>query len=261
MLLNYQLKKSVKHELNNKNEIIFIVHGLFGSLSNLSGLAKELQANFDVILVDVRNHGRSPRDKSMTYQEMAEDIFELADELAIDQFSIIGHSMGGKIAMSCALLQPQRVKRLVVADIAPVSYGDRHSNVFMGLKSVLQLQAKNRIEAEKTLAGYIETPEVRQFLLKSFQRTEDGFDFLYDVDNLYNNYHFISAWPEYKNSYDRSTLFIKGQLSNYIDDHNSALIFTMFPNATMETIEGTGHWLHAEKPQIFNGLVIEFFKQ
>ena len=261
MLLNYQLKESTKHEPNEKSEIIFMVHGLFGSLSNLSGLAKELQANFDIILIDVRNHGRSPRNKSMTYQEMAEDIFELADSLNIEQFSILGHSMGGKIAMTCALLQPQRVKRLVVADIAPVTYGDRHGEVFMGLKSVLQLQAKNRTEAEKTLAGYIETPEVRQFLLKSFQRSEDGFDFLYDVENLYNNYGLISGWPEHNNTYDAATLFIKGELSNYIESHSIKSIEALFPNSELKVIEATGHWLHAEKPKSFNRLVIEFFAE
>jgi len=261
MLLNYQLKKSTKQEINNKNEIIFIVHGLFGSLSNLSSLAKELQANFDVVLIDVRNHGNSPRSKSMTYQEMANDIFTLADVLKAQEFSIIGHSMGGKIAMMSALLQPQRVKRLVVADIAPIAYGDRHSSVFMGLKSVQQLQAPNRTEAEKILAGYIETPEVRQFLLKSFQRSEDGFDFLYNVDNLYDNYHLISGWPDQEGSYDKPSLFIKGELSSYIDSQSQASIVTLFPNAKLKIIKNTGHWLHAEKPKSFNRLVNSFFAE
>ena len=259
MLLNYQLKQSAKHELDNKKEIIFIVHGLFGSLSNLSGLAKELQADFDIILVDVRNHGRSQRDKSMTYQEMAEDIFELADSLGIEQFSIVGHSMGGKIAMTCALLNPQRIKRLVVADIAPVTYADKHSDVIMALKSVQALQAENRTAAEKILAGYVESPEIRQFLLKSFQRTDDGFDFIYDVENLHNNYHLIRGWPEHHNAYEQATLFIKGERSDYIDEKNLQPIMTLFPNAEVSTIKDTGHWLHAEKPKSFNQLVINFF--
>lgn len=259
MLLNYQLKQSAKHELDNKREIIFIVHGLFGSLSNLSGLAKELQADFDIILVDVRNHGRSQRDKSMTYQEMAEDIFELADSLGIDQFSMVGHSMGGKIAMTCALLQPPRVRRLVVADIAPVTYADKHSDVIMALKSVQALQAENRTAAEKILAGYVESPEIRQFLLKSFQRTDDGFDFIYDVENLHNNYHLIRGWPEHNSTYEQATLFIKGERSDYIDEKNLQPIMTLFPNAEVSTIKDTGHWLHAEKPKSFNQLVINFF--
>jgi len=259
MLLNYQLKASTKQQQDQKRDVIFMVHGLFGSLSNLSGLAKKLQADYDIILIDVRNHGRSPRNKSMTYQEMAEDIFELADSLNIEQFAILGHSMGGKIAMTCALLQPQRITQLVVADIAPASYGDRHSEVFMGLKTVLQLQAENRIAAEKILAGYIESPEVRQFLLKSFQRNDDGFDFLYDVNNLYDNYGLISGWPDIDAIYPEKTLFIKGELSSYIDSQNVTLIAPLFPNANLETIQGTGHWLHAEKPDEFNHLVINFF--
>lgn len=259
MLLNYQLKQAAKHELANKNEIIFIIHGLFGSLSNLSSLAKELQANFDVILVDVRNHGQSPRSSSMTYQEMAEDIFELADSLNIEQFSVLGHSMGGKIAMTCALLQPQRVKRLVVADIAPFAYGNRHSDVFAGLQAVRSLQAKNRTEAEKILADYVETPEVRQFLLKSYQRGEDGFKFVYDVENLHNNYHLISGWPEQSNTFQQNALFIKGDRSDYINEQSINSVMALFPNAKLKIIKDTGHWLHAEKPKTFNRLVISFF--
>ena len=259
MLLNYQLKQSAKHELANKNEIIFVIHGLFGSLSNLSSLAKELESDFGIILIDVRNHGKSPRNSSMSYQEMAEDIFELADSLNIDKFSVIGHSMGGKIAMSCALLQPQRINRLVVADIAPTTYGDRHSDVFMGLKLVQQLPIESRTEADNILAGYIDDPSVRQFLLKSLQRSEDQFDFLYEVENLHNNYHLIRDWPEYTSTFTGPTLFIKGENSDYINENNTHAMKKLFPNAELEVINGTGHWLHAEKPKSFNTLVIRFF--
>lgn len=261
MLLNYQLKQSAKHELANKNEIIFIVHGLFGSLSNLSSLAKELQASFDIILVDMRNHGQSPRSHSMTYHEMAEDIFELADTLNIEQFSILGHSMGGKVAMSCALQQPQRVNCVVVADIAPVDYLDKHSEVFTGLKSVQQSQAKSRTEAEKILANHIETPEIRQFLLKSFQRHESGYDFVYHIDNLHKNYHQIRSWPTHDNQYPHPILFIKGEHSDYIDINNAQPIMAHFPLAKLKIINDTGHWLHAEKPKTFNRLALNFFTQ
>lgn len=258
MLLNYQLKQSSKHELVDINENIFIVHGLFGSLSNLSGLAKELQAHFNIILVDVRNHGKSPRDKSMSYPEMANDIFELADALCIDSFSIIGHSMGGKIAMTCALLQPQRIKRLIIADIAPVSYPDKHNNVFLGLKSVQRSKITSRHEADQQLAHYIESAEVRLFLLKSLQREAEQFKFLFDIDNLHNNYSLIGAWPEFTHTFDNPTLFIKGANSDYIDLQNPHPIMLRFPNAKAKVINDTGHWLHAEKPKIFNRLIVNF---
>ncbi len=261
MLLNYQLKQSSKHETVNKSEIIFIIHGLFGSLSNLSSLGKELQNDFDVILVDVRNHGQSARSTTMTYQEMANDIFEVADSLNIDTFSILGHSMGGKIAMTCALLQPNRINRLVVADIAPTSHVDRHSDVFTGLQAVSNSNVKNRAEADTVLANYVETPEIRQFLLKSYQRGDNGFRFIYDVNNLYQNYSLIRDWPEQHNHYDKPTLFIKGELSDYIDQASQQSIITLFPNAKLKVINATGHWLHAEKPKTFNRLVMNFFAQ
>lgn len=259
MLLNYQLKQSSKHESVNESDIIFIIHGLFGSLSNLSSLGKELQNNFDVILVDVRNHGQSARSTTMTYQEMANDIFELADSLNIDTFSILGHSMGGKIAMTCALLQPLRINRLVVADIAPISHVDRHSDVFAGLQAVQVSDVKNRAEADTVLANYVETPEIRQFLLKSYQRGDNGFQFIYDVGNLFNNYALIRDWPELNSHYDKPTLFIKGELSDYIDAASQQSIIALFPNAKLKVINGTGHWLHAEKPKTFNRLVNNFF--
>ncbi|WP_298943574.1 alpha/beta fold hydrolase [uncultured Psychromonas sp.] len=261
MLLNYQLKQSSKHETAKKSEIIFIIHGLFGSLSNLSSLGKELQNDYDVILVDVRNHGQSARSTTMTYQEMAGDIFELADSLSIETFSILGHSMGGKIAMECALSQPHRINRLVVADIAPTSHVDRHSDVFSGLQAVRASDVKNRTEADKVLAGYVDTPEIRQFLLKSYQRGDNGFQFIYDVDNLYQNYSVIRDWPEQNSYYDKPTLFIKGELSDYIDEASQPAIIALFPKAKLKVINATGHWLHAEKPKTFNRLVNNFFAQ
>ena len=261
MLLNYQIKQSEKHEENGKNETIFMIHGLFGSLSNLSSLGKELQKTFDVILVDVRNHGQSPRNVSMTYQEMAEDIVNLADILNIDTFSVLGHSMGGKIAMTCALMHPERVNRLVVADIAPASHSDKHSNVFQGLQAVRASEVGSRTAADSVLAEYVQEPEIRQFLLKSYQRGEAGFQFIYDVDNLQNNYDTIRSWPNQTSTYTKPTLFIKGGLSDYIEASSHSLIEALFPAAKLKVINGTGHWLHAEKAKTFNRLVNSFFAQ
>lgn len=261
MLLNYQLKPSTRDQSPDKKQVIFLIHGLFGSLSNLSSLGKELQNDYDVVLVDVRNHGQSERNASMSYAEMADDIFKLADHLQVEHFSILGHSMGGKIAMSCALTKPQRIQRLIVADIAPLPHADKHSDVFAGLKAVKASNVQSRSEADKVLAEYVDTPEIRQFLLKSYQRTSDGFQFVYDLENLYNNYTSIIDWPEQSNIYSNPTLFIKGELSDYIEEASQPAIVKLFPNAKLKVINATGHWLHAEKPKTFNRLAINFFAQ
>ena len=260
MLLNYQIKQASDNDSDNKTEIIFIIHGLFGSLSNLSTLAKELQSHSHVILIDVRNHGKSPQSDTMSYPEMVDDIFKLADHLKIEQFSIVGHSMGGKIAMGCALTHPERIKSVVVADIAPVSYPDKHSEVFNGLLLLDLRKIKNRLEANESLSRYIDSPEIRQFLLKSLQKKENYFEFAFNLTGLANNYEYIRGWPFSNKIFDKPTLFIKGDNSDYILPEHQKAIMGLFPNAKPKIIANTGHWLHAEKAQTFNRLVTQFFK-
>ena len=260
MLLNYQIKQASDVDLDNKTEIIFIIHGLFGSLTNLSTLAKELQPNYHVVLIDVRNHGRSPHSESMTYPEMVADIFELADHLEVDKFSIVGHSMGGKIAMGCALSNPNRVKNLVVADIAPVDYADKHSEVFNGLLLLDFKKIKNRLQANEQLSRYVESPDVRQFLLKSLQKKGDDFKFLFNLSALAKNYKYVRGWPFLDKIFNNPTLFIKGGNSDYILPEHQQKIMQQFPAAKAKIIANTGHWLHAEKAKTFNRLVSDFFK-
>lgn len=259
MLLNYQIKQSPNIDADNKTQIIFIIHGLFGSLTNLSTLAKELQANYHVVLIDVRNHGRSPQSEIMTYPAMVTDIFELADHLNVEQFSIVGHSMGGKIAMGCALTSPERIKSLVVADIAPVDYPDKHSEVFNGLLLLDFKKIQNRLQANEQLSRYIESPDVRQFLLKSLQKKGQYFSFLFNLTSLAQNYTHIRGWPFSNTTFDKPTLFIKGGSSDYILPEHQDTIMKQFPNARPKIIANTGHWLHAEKAQTFNRLVTQFF--
>jgi esterase len=260
MLLNYQIKQASDVDLEKKTEIIFIIHGLFGSLSNLSTLAKELHENYHVVLIDVRNHGRSPQSETMSYPEMVADIFELADHLEIEQFSVVGHSMGGKIAMGCALTNPERIKRLVVADIAPVDYPDKHSEVFNGLLLLDFKKIRNRLQANDQLSRYIDSPEVRQFLLKSLQKKGDNFTFLFNLLALANNYIHVRGWPFSDKIFNQPTLFIKGGNSDYILPEHQNTITTQFPMAQAKIIANTGHWLHAEKAKTFNRLVTDFFK-
>lgn len=260
MLLNYQIKQASDNDSDNKTEIIFIIHGLFGSLSNLSTLANELKSHSHVVLIDVRNHGKSPQCDTMSYPEMVADIFELADHLDVEQFSIVGHSMGGKIAMGCALTQPDRVKRLVIADIAPVSYPDKHSEVFNSLLLLNLKKIKNRLEANEQLSRYIDSPDVRQFLLKSLQKKNNEFEFAFNLRALAHNYEYVRGWPFSDKNFDKPVLFIKGGSSDYILPEHQKTIMKQFPNAQPKIIANTGHWLHAEKAKTFNRLVTEFFK-
>jgi len=259
MLLNYQIKQSSDNDSDNKIEIIFIIHGLFGSLSNLSTLANELQTHSHVVLIDVRNHGKSPHFDSMSYPEMVADIFNVADHLEVETFSIIGHSMGGKIAMGCALTNPDRINSLVIADIAPVCYPDKHSEVFNSLLLLDLKKIKNRLQASEQLSRYIDSPDVRQFLLKSLQKKDNVFEFAFNLTALAHNYEYIRGWPFSNKKYTKSTLFIKGGSSDYILPEHQKLIMGQFPNAQAKIIANTGHWLHAEKAKTFNRLVMQFF--
>ena len=259
MLLNYQQKQTPLNEVDQKVENIFVIHGLFGDLSNLTGLVTSLQEEHNVLSVDLRNHGNSPHSANMSYQDMANDLFELADHLNIENFSIIGHSMGGKVAMTCALLRPERINKLVVADIAPVAYADKHQDIFTGLQALAARQIENRKSADLLLSKYIKTAEIRQFLLKSLQAKEGKYQLKFDLTAIIANYSSIRGWITADSVFNKESLFIKGADSDYIRPEHKADILRLFPKAKAKVIANAGHWLHIEKANIFNRLVRQFF--
>lgn len=251
------------HELNFKEQgqgpAVILIHGLFGSLDNLGLLARALSEHYRVISVDLRNHGASFHSDEMDYPAQAADILALMDQLAIPEATLIGHSMGGKVGMQVAKLAPARVTKLVVADMAPVAYPhSRHQNVFAGLNATLATPPQSRSEAEAQLAQYIEIPGVRQFLLKSFAKIEAGWGWRFNVPALEQNYANIMGWPEDNRRFEGPVLFIKGGDSDYMQPRYSETALAQFPAAKVRVITGTGHWLHAEKPVLFNKLVVDF---
>lgn len=258
MLLNYQQKQSASRKTGINSECIFLIHGLFGSLSNLAGLANALQEQHQVVSIDLRNHGDSPHATNMSYQEMANDLFELATHLNIENFSIAGHSMGGKVAMACALQQPQRINRLLIADIAPITYPDKHRNVFSALAALQQQPIKSRKAADLLLSDYLQNADVRQFLLKSLKKQGDTYQLLFNLAAIQENYQAIRSGLTIDGIFAKETLFIKGADSDYIQAQDQAAILQLFPNAQVKVIANTGHWLHAEKPKIFNRLAKQF---
>lgn len=249
-LLNFQQSGSGKD--------IILIHGLFGRLENLAMVAKVLAENNRVTSVDVRNHGDSFHDAVMDYPTMAQDIVVLMQHLKIKSAVVLGHSMGGKIAMELALASPELVEKLIIADIAPVEYPPHHNKIIAGLKSLDFSIIKQRKEADKQLSQYVDELGVRQFLLSNLRSENGQLSFRCNVENIANNYPEIMKTYQGNNSYQGATLFIKGANSNYILPEHRAEILRLFPQSRARVIQAAGHWLHAEKTIAFNRSVEGF---
>ncbi|MGB1237160.1 MAG: alpha/beta fold hydrolase [Pseudomonadales bacterium] len=249
------------HQISGSGEPLIILHGLFGTLENWGAQTLELSQYFQVISVDLRNHGRSPHSDVMSYEAMADDIQQLMQELTIERAHIMGHSMGGKVAMQLALSQPQLINKLIIADIAPVSYEPHHDEIFAGLNAIKLAELTSRKDADNALASHVQTPAVRAFLLKNLYRDEQQhFRWRPNLDALQREYHNISK-PPHGTPFPSAALFIKGMNSNYILREHSNAINALFPAARFKIIEGAGHWLHAEKPKIFSKIVLNFLNR
>lgn len=252
---------NLHYQVDGQGEAILLIHGLFGSADNLGLLARSLKDKYKVISVDLRNHGRSPHSTPFSYRDMAHDVLTVIDQLDIECFSLIGHSMGGKVAMALTELAAERINHLLVLDIAPVHYlVHRHQNVFAGLREVAQHTVTKRSEAEPYLAMHVVEPGVRQFLLKSFAKQDDGtYGWRFNVEGLISNYDTIMGWQEIA-PFSGKTLFIKGQHSEYILPEHRDAIGRQFPAAKAHLVANTGHWLHAEKPDTVNRIILNFLQ-
>lgn len=242
MILNFEHTRA-----ENATQVpVVLIHGLFGSIGNLGVIARSLQQDRDTIQVDVRNHGHSGRSDEMDFQVLAHDILETLAHLNIEQFSVIGHSMGGKIAMKLAEIASDRLQQLVVLDMAPFAYQENHHDViFKALFAVQQAQPENRQQATEIMQQYIQEAMVNQFLLRSFQKGQ----WLFNVDAIYANYANILAWDSIA-AWQKPALFIRGGRSGYLTQTAQvAAMQQQFPLAELKTIDQAGHWLHAEQPQ------------
>lgn len=238
--------------------VLIILHGLFGSGSNFRGLAKEYAKYFNVYCLDLRNHGKSPHSSEMSYPIMAADVVEFMDDQNIDKANILGHSMGGKTAMQIALSYPERIIKLLISDIAPVIYPHHHQRIFEGLNAINMSQLKSRGQAEQILKDYVDDPGIRMFLLTNLVRLDGGgFKWRINIAALDDNYDHIAEAPE-GFTYDGETLFVRGELSDYIHDQYVPETLDIFTNARIETIQGGGHWLHSQKPQEFSKILLDF---
>jgi|TARA_B110000090_G_scaffold148654_1_gene163115 esterase len=249
-LLNFRQQGSGEH--------LVLIHGLFGSLENLNMVAKVLATDYCVTSVDVRNHGQSFHQNDMAYDNLAQDIVNLLDHLAIGQAYVLGHSMGGKIAMELALSFPQRVKKLIVADIAPVDYPPHHTKIIEGLKAINLKQVKKRSDADKQLAPYVDNLAVRQFLLRNLININNQYSFKCSIEFIDCCYPQIMQGYQGNAQFNKPTLFIKGGDSDYIQASHRTIINKILPVSSVKIIQGSGHWLHAEKTTAFNKIVSDF---
>ncbi|KZN66668.1 hypothetical protein N473_09750 [Pseudoalteromonas luteoviolacea CPMOR-1] len=257
MLLNF--KQSGLDQKSAKT--VFLIHGLFGSLENLNVIARALEANFNVINVDLRNHGRSFKSDDMDYQFMAQDIINLINHLGLESVTLVGHSMGGKVAMQVAMLDEQKVTKLVVLDIAPVAYHPRHDSIIAALNQVSLHEPNSRSEADKVMAEHIDELGVRQFLLKSLAKNDSGkLEWRFNLSVIEKNYSKIIANIDTPRTCLCDTLFIKGNNSDYILPEHKNAIVGAFTKARAKVIQGAGHWLHAEKPEAVNRSIIDFIQ-
>ncbi len=249
---------------------LIILHGLYGSSDNWLTIGKGLSADFEVYLVDLRNHGNSPHSDRHTYALMKLDLLEFLDRHDIEKTVIIGHSMGGKVSMAFAAEFPERVRSLVVIDIGPKSYHSltgyssqviEHMNILNGMQSVDFSTVKTREDIEAQLEVYVKSPRIRSFLMKNIRRSRDNtFYWKINVPVLIRELPAILEGldPKIQGITGFPVLFVRGENSVYIQDEDIPDIQKIFPAAEFVTIPNAGHWLHAEQPELLLKELREF---
>ena len=253
-----QLKFEIFGDSKEQKPVV-IVHGLFGSGKNWRGAAKKISVlGRKVIVVDMRNHGLSFWHKSHRYENLAEDLKNIVIKFS-DSADIIGHSMGGKAAMALALLYPESVNKLVVVDIAPIKYAHDQLDYISVMETVNLSLVQNRKDLDSQLAFGIDDPTLRAFFSQSVDFSQ-GIEkkWLLNLRSIKRNLPYIMNFPKISAKALCQSLFLRGSLSNYVLDSYLPNIDKYFPNYQLATIEGAGHWVHADKRDEFNQEVIKF---
>jgi pimeloyl-ACP methyl ester carboxylesterase len=232
---------------------VVILHGLLGSGRNWRSVAKAIAPDHRVYCVDMRNHGQSPWAPSMSYPEMAEDVRMLIESQRLDKPVVIGHSMGGKTAMVLALEAPKLIGRLIVVDIAPVSYPDRFSSYVEAMQAVDTHTLTKRADAMQQVAQRIQDTDVVGFLMQNLVPRDHHFDWRVNLGVIGAQLSVLSGFPQelLARRYQGPTTLIRGSLSDYVQPPDRAVFAQMFPGLQVIDIQGAGHWVHADKPVEF----------
>lgn len=237
---------------------LIILHGLFGSSDNWFSLSKIFATKFRVFTVDQRNHGQSPHSDAHDYKLLTEDLEEFINDHQLENPIILGHSMGGKVAMNFAIKNPDKTGKLIVVDIIPKSYPLHHDHILGGMRSLDLVNLKSRSEAEAILAPKIPKVDERQFIMKNLARNEQQkFEWKINLDALNNNIGKMGEAMQYEGQYTGPTLFIKGAKSGYFKPGDEETVARYFPNVEWVTLD-TGHWVQAEKPKEFEEAVLNW---
>lgn len=244
-----------------EGEPLVLLHGLFGSLENLGAIARLLSAQFKVYSVDLPNHGRSAHRSGVGLVQMAHAVWQWMEDIGLANSAVVGHSLGGKVAMEISLAHPSQVSGLVVIDIAPVAYPPRHQDVFAGLNAIEPTQLSSRADAETLMSAHVEDGAVRSFLLKNLVKGDTGFSWRMNLADIQREYPHLIDENRPDAAFRAPVLFLKGGESDYIrPDHHQAIV-RRFPAAQFKVVAGTGHWLHAEKPELTATLIRKFLSE
>lgn len=241
---------------------LIILHGLFGSCDNWLTISKKIAEKYHVLLLDQRNHGRSPHYSDHNYQVLSRDLKTFIEQQNLNQNpALIGHSMGGKTVLFYAQNYPKSFDRLLIADIGIKHYPVHHQFILDGLNAIDLTSLESRKQANTLLSEYVSEQGVRQFLLKNLYRNQaNQFVWRINLPVLTNQIQHVGQQLDIPNPIKCKILFLRGGQSNYILDTDISQIKTAFPTAKIVTLRGAGHWLHAEKPNEFLSTVIEFMK-
>ena len=239
---------------------LVILHGLFGSSDNWRALAKQLSQFVQVITVDLRNHGLSPHSEEQNYTLMAEDLAELLDDLDLDQIDLIGHSVGGKVAMAFNHSYEERLRKLVVVDVAPREYAGEHGDIFNTLLALDLSNATRRSELDSQLAKSLPNKAVRLFLLMNIITENNKLKWRINLEALADNYPFLLQAVCDGALLNTPALFIRGGRSHYIKTSDETLIKRTFLNSDIVTIKQAGHWVHSDAPDEFIQITKAFFQ-
>jgi len=250
-------------KIEGEGKPLLILHGYLGMSDNWKTLATQFASDgYQTHALDLRNHGRSFHSDDFTYKAMVQDILDYCQGNNLETVSMIGHSMGGKVAMFFATAYPEMVEKLVIADIGPKYYRPHHQDIMAGLNAVDFSKKPERSEVDGLIAQHVSDFGTRQFLMKSLYWKESGqLAFRFNLDVFNDKIDNIGEALSENAVFEKPTLFLKGGKSNYIKDEDAGLIKSHFPNYELKTIENAGHWLHAENPKEFYEVVIEYLKR